>query len=285
MHHKLLKQMNYRTSFLLLLFIPLFSFSQSKNINIGVVDFRMPSYSKWKAKKKEQNAKLFTWTDANNERKQIEQLRDFAIEAVLSDQRFVLIDRNQLSLVEREQELQKSEDFIDGYIVEQGKEIGADYILSGNFNLETFFLDLALYDVGEKTTVSKKNVPMKRSIRWGLKGTRKVINEAVLSMMYDIAPPSIRIVRETKGSNSKVKEVLISGGDKVGLKSGKKLTAFIEVEEEFEGEMLTRFQNVGVLNVIDTEGPNFSTCKVKDGGNEIKTILKTGEKVYCKIQL
>lgn len=277
--------MNNLSYLLLFLFIPVLSFSQSKKINVGVVDFRMPSYQKWKAKKKEQDSKLFSWTDAESERKQIEQLRDFSIEAILSDQRFILIDRNQLFLVEREQELQKSEDFIDGYIVEQGKEIGADYILSGNFNLETFYLDLALFDVAEKITVSKKNVPMKKSIRWGLKGTRKVVNEAVLSMMYDIAPPSIRIIRETKSSNSKVKEVLISGGEKVGLKPGKKLTAFMEIEEELDGEILTRFQNVGELSVIVTEGPNFSNCKIKDGGTEIKSILNSGKKVYCKIQL
>lgn len=273
--------------FLLLVFIliPILSFSQSKKYNIGVVDFRMPSYYKWKAKKKEQSSKLFTWSDADNERKQIQQLRDFAIEAILTDKRFVLIDRNQLRLVEREQDLQKSEDFIDGYIVEQGKQIGADYILSGNFNLETFYLDLSLSDVAEKTTVSKKSVPMKKSIRWGLKGTKKVVKEAVLSMMYDVAPPSMRIVRETKGSGSKVKEVLISGGDKIGLAKGKKLQAFVVVEEEIDGEVLTRFQDVGVLTVVKTEGPNFSNCKVKDGGEEIKSIISSGKKVYCKMQL
>jgi hypothetical protein len=37
-----------------------------------------------------------------------------------------------LDLIERERDLQKSEDFMDGYIANQGKSIGAQYIVSGS---------------------------------------------------------------------------------------------------------------------------------------------------------
>jgi len=46
--------------------------------------------------------------------------------------RFTVVDRAKLDQVARERNLQKQEDFIDGYIVEQGKSLGAQYLVSCN---------------------------------------------------------------------------------------------------------------------------------------------------------
>ncbi len=46
--------------------------------------------------------------------------------------RFTVVDRAKLDQIAKERNLQKQEDFIDGFIVEQGKSLGAQYLVSGN---------------------------------------------------------------------------------------------------------------------------------------------------------
>ncbi|MBL0288501.1 MAG: hypothetical protein IPQ19_14160 [Bacteroidetes bacterium] len=46
--------------------------------------------------------------------------------------RFTVVDRTNLSALKSEKELQKSEDFIDGYVVDQGKSFGAKYVVTGD---------------------------------------------------------------------------------------------------------------------------------------------------------
>ena len=49
----------------------------------------------------------------------------------VGSKKFVVIDRSALSQIQAEKELQKTEDFIDGQVVAQGKSLGAQYILTG----------------------------------------------------------------------------------------------------------------------------------------------------------
>jgi hypothetical protein len=52
-------------------------------------------------------------------------------------QRFTIVDRTKLDKIAQERNLQKQEDFLDGLIVEQGKSLGAQYLIQGNINVAT----------------------------------------------------------------------------------------------------------------------------------------------------
>ncbi len=45
-----------------------------------------------------------------------------------------MVDRTKMSDIDQERNLQRSEDFIDGKVVEQGKGLGAQYLITGNVN-------------------------------------------------------------------------------------------------------------------------------------------------------
>lgn len=63
-----------------------------------------------------------------------EHVREQITSAFTSKSRFIVVDRARLDAVYKERNLQMREDFIDGVIVDQGKSIGARYLVSGSIN-------------------------------------------------------------------------------------------------------------------------------------------------------
>jgi len=53
-------------------------------------------------------------------------------ESFIETHRFIVVDRTKMNVIEKERNLQKSESFIDGSVVEQGKSLGAEYLVTGN---------------------------------------------------------------------------------------------------------------------------------------------------------
>ena len=99
----------------LLLFIcPLFlSFSmmaQGEKITVGITYFTYPSY-------KEKNF--------------VEQVNEIVANEFVKAGRFTMVDRTKLQSIKAEQELQKSEEFLDSKVIEQGRTLGAKYIVTG----------------------------------------------------------------------------------------------------------------------------------------------------------
>lgn len=81
--------------------------------------------------------------------------------------RFVVVDREKMDQLASERNLQKQEDFINGKVVEQGKSLGARYIVSSKLS---------------QVSGSKYNNEKTRNIWSGLKivGTEKYLEPAVL---------------------------------------------------------------------------------------------------------
>lgn len=48
--------------------------------------------------------------------------------------RFTVVERTKLDQIAKERNLQKQEDFLNGAVIEQGKSLGAQYLISGNIN-------------------------------------------------------------------------------------------------------------------------------------------------------
>lgn len=48
--------------------------------------------------------------------------------------RFTVVDRTKLDQLAKERNLQKQEDFLNGAVIEQGKSLGAQYLISGNIS-------------------------------------------------------------------------------------------------------------------------------------------------------
>src|SRR5437899_549664 len=58
-----------------------------------------------------------------------------SLSKVLVDKtRFNVVERTKFDQIAKERKLQKQEDFLNGAVVEQGKSLGAQYLISGNIN-------------------------------------------------------------------------------------------------------------------------------------------------------
>ena len=63
-----------------------------------------------------------------------EHVREQITSAFTSKSRFIVVDRTRLDAIYKERNLQMREDFMDGAIVEQGKSIGARYLVNGSIS-------------------------------------------------------------------------------------------------------------------------------------------------------
>lgn len=74
-------------------------------------------------------------TATNNSAKAYCALVQDAVTNVFSGKkRFTLVDRTKFDQIAQERNLQKSEDFLDGQVTEQGKSLGAQYLIQGNIS-------------------------------------------------------------------------------------------------------------------------------------------------------
>lgn len=80
-----------------------------------------------------------------------EYIRDQISNAFASKSRFAVVERASLDAIYKERNLQMREDFIDGTIVEQGKSIGAQYLISCNIS------EITSAEINEPTSALRKN--------------------------------------------------------------------------------------------------------------------------------
>ncbi|HMJ48367.1 MAG TPA: CsgG/HfaB family protein [Ferruginibacter sp.] len=75
--------------------------------------------------------------------------------------RFTVVDRAGFNQIAKERNLQKQEDFLNGSVVEQGKSLGAEYLISGNvnqINTRSYYKDKSKldYDAATKQWYTRK---------------------------------------------------------------------------------------------------------------------------------
>jgi hypothetical protein len=211
------------------------------------------------------NGLLAVYGDAADKAKvaqRIEALQSIVTECYVQDSRFDLVDRRATEAISKERELQKTEDFMDGYVVGQGKSIGAEYLLFGNYDLKTSRLVLSLFSIEEGKTVAKESEELKS----GFFGNK------------DIVAPTQLIVQRLNG---RVFPLLIPI---VGLKGDMKLDIKIKDEIEVEGEKQVYYKTVGVAIVDKVEDTHFSIVRVTENGDTVKQLLDSGKKLYLTFQ-
>ena len=213
--------------------------------------------------------------------------QDEVKKAFLSKKLFLLVERERREELEAELETQKSESFMDGKYVEQGKSIGAEYILFGDLDSEGF-VNLVFVDCATGNKTQSERCDLSGNIKWGdsnvaTKASWKKINKTV-DIMVDawLSEYKFSVVRalETKGEEAKL--LLIAVGSSKNIQKKDNLEIFhiekeIKEEEEFE-----RYVEVGKLKITKVENSNFSQAKVEAGQKEIFELLHKKTKLYCR---
>ena len=206
--------------------------------------------------------------------------RSEIVESFVKFGSFSVVDREANQLVKEELELQKSEAFMDGKVVEQGKAIGAEFIAKGYYYAKESKFVLKIVDVSTGNTVETDEYKMDFFAANYRKHLRKMVYRLANRWL---SGTKITVMRSLEDKGEATQKVLLAGGSGKGLKVGTLLEVFTIELEEVDGESLERFATVGKIKVDRIENANFSNAKVRSGEKEMFKYFAAGKKLYCRI--
>jgi hypothetical protein len=207
----------------------------------------------------------------------------YCINFFANNKKFTVIDRQNLSLINAEKELQKSEEFIDGYIVDQGKSEGADYVLKGLYLETEKNLNLKIYDVASNSVLCARDEALETNI-FGIKNFEARIHGMLHDMLFDCFDIKYSVVRPVEVKKDEAKILLIAIGKKHRAKLEDRMEIYTFITEDLDGEQIQRKVLVGEGEIIEIQDENFSLLKVKQGNKEIPKHLNENKKLFCLVK-
>lgn len=235
-------------------------------------------------------------------------VQDAVINGFIKEGRFNVIDKDRLGFVHSEQNRQMSENAINAENAKRQakmKELGADYIITGKVTGYAANKEEKTAKIigGGTKTYTEYSINLQFTLNalastdGSVVGTEIIsetgisdqsISDAVLKVLksfdYEVElfiqkyfPLEVKIVEISNQKKGKAKEVLIAGGEILGLKKGDK---FKVVEISMLGGM-KREKEIGKITIKTVEGDNFSKCKVNDGGEELFKKFNEEKTLIC----
>lgn len=246
----------------------------------------------------------FTFVQDATSSQYVTSIQETVTNAFVKAKRFNIVDRTKMNSLKNEKELQKSEDYIDGSVIQQGISLGANFLISGHvISAQAERMETAPTETGEITVTYKSKLAI--SLKVINVATGQVVSSetiepkggSTLGGMFGIAPstPEAAISKAIQDIEDKVDDfvnenfpvtfsiveiqeidkkgnatrVLIAGGSDFNLQRKDKLQVVEVSYLEVNGKKLERKKELGELKIEKVEGENFSTCSVSSGGDNI----------------
>lgn len=209
-------------------------------------------------------------------------ISDKLVSAYTNDPGFKVVDFRSYDLVSEERERQKGEEFIDGYIVEQGKSEGVNFILSPLFVATDNEITVRVIDVADGTLVCSAATPIIKG-KTGVEYTRyytALLIQQLNGRCFNVQYPVVRMLKEKPGD---AKEILVAYGLALQAKEKQVLGIFINQVEMVNGAEVERQLQIGEGIVEVVEDDNFSIVVVKKGGDKIFQALTDGADVFVRL--
>ncbi len=274
-----------KTKFLVVLLLTFISnvFAQTEKVSVGILPFSYVSSS----------------ADYQN----VISIQEAVINSFVKTKRFAIVDRSKMDALKSEKELQKGEDFMDGSVVEQGKSLGAKFLISGHVvsaqaqemraddgkgNVEITYkaklvISLKVIDIETGQVVNSETIePKAGSSLMGMIGmgasspqvaiekAMKSIQEKIDAFVSNNFPVVFSVVEiQEKDSKGAATTILISGGSAFGLKKGTKLKLVEIVEVKVGNTTKQRKKEIGEVKITKVEDEEFSICEVRSGGADL----------------
>ncbi|MEP7197345.1 MAG: hypothetical protein ABI851_12565 [Saprospiraceae bacterium] len=210
------------------------------------------------------------------------QVPNACIEYFSNFKNFVAIDKKNLSLINMEKELQKSEEFIDGYIVDQGKDEGVDYLVKSLYYEKKKNLVIRIYDIAGGNVKCSKEQKLESNIL-GIKNINNQVRLMLHELVYECFGIKFTVLKGNEPAGSRLKHLTVVMGRKSKVKEEDQVEIFELVEENIDGEVLKRKNILGTGKVNEVVDENFSNVKIESGDKIIADALSKGKKLYCTI--
>jgi hypothetical protein len=249
----------------------------------------------------------FSYVQGAASSQDVNSIQETVTNAFVKTKRFNIVDRSKMDLLKKEKDLQKSEDFIDGSVIQQGVSLGANFLISGHVisaqaeRMETtpdantgqvivtykakLSISLKVIDVATGQVIISETIePKAGSSLGGMMGMAPSTPEAAISkaikgiedkvddFVNKNFPATFPIVEiQEKDSKGNATKIMIAGGSAFNLKKGDKLKVVEVSIIEVNGKKLERKKDIGELKITKVEDENFSTCSVSSGGIDINS--------------
>ncbi|GHV55999.1 curli production assembly/transport component CsgG [Bacteroidia bacterium] len=240
--------------------------------------------------------------------------------AFVKTKRFNVVDRSKMDALKKEKELQKTEDFIDGFVVEQGKSLGAEYLISGH-----------VLAVGASQLIVTDSLGNPHSLGWraklsfalkainvttgevikseiiGLKSGGSLLSQVITGAFGGIPSKEAAVAKALAEVQWKIdnfvtsifpitvsivefqtdKKVLILGSSDIGVEKGMEFKVYEVSMMDVSGKKIERKKETGKLKISRIEDNNFSIGSITSGYKEIGENFKNNVplKIIAEVKL
>jgi hypothetical protein len=260
----------------------------------------------------------FTYVSGSASFGDVNTISENVVTAFTKTRRFNIVDRSKIDAINAEKKLQKSEDFIDGTVAEQGKSMGAEFLVSGHvssasksseqksrtkkdgtteyymvheakINFTCKVIDVATGQVVNTETFSNSNggflgIDLNSNsaddaFNSSMKNLTKSIDKWV-SLNFPLVFPIVEVQKKDK--KGLPVEILVGAGSDSGVEKGDKLVVVEVSVVEVNGAKKERRKEIGSAKVSKVEDGSFSICTISDGADVIQQKLDAGAKIMLK---
>lgn len=214
---------------------------------------------------------------------------DFIARRISQGEKFQLVERENFSEVLSEQERQKNEGFIDGETVEQGKLVGAQYLIRLNYEEEAATLGMRMLNVesGEilcTQTYELKELMQEYELTTGFwSGLTSDLETCSAQLSSKGSEAVFQIVEELKVKSS-IPVILVYGDDTRSVKRGERLVIYHNVQKKLGNKTVDYPEEVGEITVREVENGNFFNAIVIEGSEQLKSLLADKIEIYAKLR-
>lgn len=247
----------------------------------------------------------FTYVSAAANSQDVNTIQETVTNAFVKTKRFNIVDRTKMDALKKEKDLQKSEDFIDGEVIQQGVALGATHLISGHVisaqseemratddkgNVTITYkaklsISLKVIDVSTGQVIVSETIEPKAgssllgAMGIGSNSPQAAIEKAIKGIEGKVDdfvnknfPQTFSIAEiQEKDKKGNATKILIAGGSAFGVSKGDKLKIYEMVEMDVNGKKIQRKKEIGEIKVTKVDDENFSTCSVSSGGLDIAT--------------
>ena len=219
--------------------------------------------------------------------------------AFVKAKRFNVIERSKLEQLQKEKNLQKTEDYMDGKVVEQGKSLGAQYLILGNVNSAVaksstsyvygvavnkakanIQVTIKVVDVATGLVIASENLEGSGDGSGAQEKAMSSLDGEVNKFLSANFPLQFSVVEiQEKGKKGEAKKILISGGSGSGVKVNDEMNVVEKVIVDVDGVTKTRNKVIGRIKVTKVEDADFSQTIVVEGGAAIAEKIGSGVKL------
>lgn len=210
-------------------------------------------------------------------------------ETIIANPATDVVDRETFLDIEAERERQKSESFIDGNYVEQGKSSGAQYIIFPKYTSASRILQIKIVDVTTSSTAYTKEYPLSHFVEKSGDISRpeyyaRFINEITEEFLKEFTNDvmTVKLVSIDKQDRGVAKEALIYCPNDCKLKTKTALQLFHK--RAIPETPLFRYIKIAEAKVKNDEANGLYLITIKKGGDTVLALNQEKQEIYAKLK-